>query len=278
MPDQDLTVIIVSYNSFDTIQRCLNDWLSNPSCPIIVVDNASTDGSAGRIRSTYPAVKVLAEPINLGYGRAANRALTQVTTPYALLLNPDIIATEAQARQLVTRAKNLGPELALLAPAVKRKDYTRQGLVERNWVIGAAMLFNMSQLDQVGLFDEKIFLFSEETDLCRRIKTHKLGIFLDTDLYMEHLYKQSSAPSPAIEDLKNWHMGWSRAYYRRKHGLNIGKKAEWRVVASYFIKWLLATKPEKRQLYRARLDGTRAFLRGEPAILANGQPQQLPDS
>lgn len=276
MPDPDLTVIIVSYNSFDTIQRCLDAWLSNPTYPIIVVDNASTDSSASKIRDRYPAVTVMAEPINLGYGRAANRALLQVNTPYALLLNPDILATEEQARQLVERAKALGPELALLAPAVKRKDYTQRGLLKRDWVIGAAMLFNMRVLERVGLFDEEIFLFSEETDLCKRIRAQNLDIYLDTDLFMDHLYKQSSTPSEQIEHLKNWHMGWSRAYYRRKHGLNIGKKAEWRVVANYFLKWLLATNPEKRNLYRARLAGTQAFLRGEPAFLADGQPRELP--
>lgn len=199
MSDSLLTVIFVSYNSFDTLTNCLGAWLGNPSVRIIVVDNASRDGSAQKIREHYPAVEVLAQQINLGYGRAANRALREVTTPYSLLLNPDIMARESDALALVERMRTLGDDVAVLAPAVRERDYTRTGIVRKPWVIGAAMLFNMRALEAVGLFDENIFLFSEETDLCHRINRQGLAICLDSDLYIRHLSKQSSAPNAAVE-------------------------------------------------------------------------------
>lgn len=278
MLEQAVTIIIVSYNSFETLQRCLGNWLYSPSCKTIVVDNASTDGSAEKISHHYPAVTLLSENINLGYGRAANRALQEVTTPYALLLNPDIIATEDHVAALVERAQILGNNLAFLAPAVQKKDYTRSGVEQRQWIIGAAMLFNMKVFSEVGFFDENIFLFSEESDLCRRVIKHGFNIYLDTNIFIEHLYRQSSTPSRETERLKNWHMGWSNAYYRRKYGLDTGRKSPLRVATLYFIKSLIATTSQKRLAYRARLAGTLAFLRGKSAFLPDGQPQQLPHS
>jgi GT2 family glycosyltransferase len=276
MSDSLLTVIFVSYNSFDTLTNCLGAWLGNPSVRIIVVDNASRDGSAQKIREHYPAVEVLAQQINLGYGRAANRALREVTTPYSLLLNPDIMARESDALALVERMRTLGDDVAVLAPAVRERDYTRTGIVRKPWVIGAAMLFNMRALEAVGLFDENIFLFSEETDLCHRINRQGLAICLDSDLYIRHLSKQSSAPNAAVEWMKDWHFAWSNMYVNHKHGLDTGRRRPWRVLLPYALKSLLSANAARRRRNRAKLAGALAWCRGETAFLPDGSPQQSP--
>lgn len=268
-----ITVIIVSYNSFETLQRCMHDWLSNPSCQIVIVDNASTDDTANQIREHYPQITLLQQEINLGYGRGANRALASVTTPYAILLNPDLYAKEADISKLVDRARELTDNFAILAPAVREKDYLKTGVIARKWVIGAAMLFNMPVLQKIGLFDENIFLFSEETDLCMRAKNENLGIFIDSDVYIQHLLNQSSAPSIEVERLKNWHKGWSRTYYRNKHGLNTGKRANWRVALKYALKSIFSLSKLKRFQNRYRLSGTLAYLKGESAFTADGKPK-----
>lgn len=278
MLKEKLTVIIVSYNSFSALVNCMDEWLKNPGCRILVIDNASSDDSARKISERYPGVEVIAAASNLGYGRGANRGLAEVQTSYALLLNPDINASVQDACCLVESADRMAGEFAVLAPAVTERDFAQQGLQSRQWVIGAAMLFNMEMMAQVGFFDENIFLFSEETDLCRRVVSAGLPIYLDSDIYLRHLLKQSSTPSPAIEHLKNWHMGWSRMYYRRKHGLNVGKKAEWRVLASYWVRSLTSTNPEKRAAHRARFEGSLAFMKGLAAYTLDGKPRQAPVS
>lgn len=271
-----LTIAVVSYNSAEVISRCMDDLMRGVEFPVIIVDNASSDASAEKLATRYPNVRVIRSERNLGYGRAANLAFAKATTPYVLLLNPDLYATEEAIRKLLSDAIALAPEAVLVAPAVAEKDYMRKGLVDKDWVIGAAMMFNVEQLKMVGYFDENIFLFAEETDLCFRIRQAGMRIVLDTDVFMAHLYRQSSAPDPRIEDLKNWHFAWSRAYYYTKHGLAVGKKHPLRLAARYFSKYLLAFKSEKRALYKARMRGALAFIRGEKAFLPDGTPQCLP--
>lgn len=276
LTDNRLTIAIISYNSHHVIGTCLGELIDSRAFPVVIVDNASADGSGQRLKEKYPHVQVIQSARNIGYGRAANLALNAISTPYFLLINPDLKATPAAVTQLFERMlANVG-RLTLLAPAVASKDFTQQGLVDRPWVIGAAMLFDVALLRTVGVFDENIFLFYEETDLCQRIKAAGQHIALDTDLYIEHLYRQSSAPDSRIEYLKDWHFAWSRMYYFTKHGMAIGKHNPYRVLAKYFTKYVLATKATKRARYKARVRGTLAFIRGEKAFLEDDTPQCAP--
>lgn len=271
--NNQLTIVIVSFNSYSAVRNCLSELLQNTQHPVIVVDNASPDDSGQLIKQDFGTVSLLQLDQNIGYGRAANRAISIATTPYLLLLNPDLIATTSAADQLLACMKKLGNSAAILAPAVTKKDCLNSGLVQKNWVIGAAMLLNLEALRPIGFFDENIFLFSEETDLCYRAKKAGLEIWLDTSTYLEHLHRQSSTPNEKIESLKNWHFGWSHMYYYTKHGMAKEKKNPARILSLYAIKYLTATNKKKRALYKARLQGTLAFLRNVPAFTVDGNPQ-----
>lgn len=271
--DNPLTIAIVSYNSYTSICNCLSNLISQTRHKVIIVDNASPDNSGARIKQQFDSVTLLQLQQNIGYGRAANRAIELADTPYLLLLNPDLIATADDVDQLLSRMLGLGNSAAILAPAVTQKDFLGEGLVQRNWVIGAAMLLNLEALKPVGYFDENIFLFSEETDLCYRARQAGLEIWLDTSLYVEHLYRQSSTPSAKIEALKNWHVGWSHMYYYTKHGLARGKKNPKRVLLQYGLKYLTATNAKKKAMYKARFEGTLAFMRGQAAFCPDGNPR-----
>ena len=96
----DLTVVIVTYNSAHCVPALASGLRSVPR--IIVVDNASDDGTVSSIRSQLPQALVLANAVNLGFGAANNRALQQVPTRYALLLNPDCLPDEALLPTTVT--------------------------------------------------------------------------------------------------------------------------------------------------------------------------------
>ena len=274
MPENSLlTIAIVTYNSYQVVCDCLDELLRSNLFKVVVVDNASADNTGEQLQQRYPNIELIKAATNIGYGRAANKAMDAATTPYLLLINPDLKATRATVTRLFEDMLACDGKTALIAPAVETGDHTRTGMMEREWVIGAAMLFNLQALKPVGHFDENIFLFSEETDLCLRIRKAGLKIYLDSDVYIEHLYRQSSAPNPATENLKNWHTAWSSAYFHTKHGLAVGKKNPKRMLALYWVKYLLATNREKRALYKARYRGTLAFTRGEAAFLADGRPQ-----
>ncbi|MAR90262.1 MAG: hypothetical protein CML06_08250 [Pseudomonadales bacterium] len=268
----ELTVAIVSYNSYSVITACLDELIKSGGFHVIIVDNASTDGSGDKLKQTYPDVQVIQEPVNLGYGRAANVAIKKCITPYFFLVNPDLKADVESTGKLLATIRSSAPSTALVAPATTRKKHTKTGLVEKQWVIGAAMMFSMEHLRTVGLFDEQIFLFSEESDLCKRIIQEGYKIYLDTDIYIEHLYRQSSTPSPETQALKDWHKAWSKLYLHHKHQNISGKHRPSRVALGYAIKWMLATQPEKRLRYKYRFQGSLAFLQGKPAILESGAP------
>lgn len=268
----DLTVAIISYNSFNTIEACLSELIDSNRFPVTIVDNASTDGSADKLKKRYPNANILESDINLGYGRAANLAIKECGTRYFFLVNPDLKAAPDAVEQLLTTCRKLDDSTALVAPSVQKETHTNSGLQQQPWVIGAAMLFNLHAMKPIGYFDENIFLFSEETDLCKRIINAGLKIYLDSDIYIEHLYRQSSTPSKATEALKDWHQGWSRMYYRHKYGEDHGKQNPYRVTGLYWLKYRLATNPEKKQRYKYRYLGSLAFLKGKPAIAPNGAP------
>jgi len=268
------TLVIVSFNSFKVIEQCLGGIIDAGTHGVIIVDNGSPDGSASALAARFPSAEVVGLEQNIGYGRAANKGFERVETEYALLLNPDIVGGMEAIQQLEQRMACLSDEVAILAPAVSSRDFRRDGLIERDWVIGAALLFRMRSLADVGGFDENIFLFSEETDLCMRIKKAGKKIFLDSDIYIEHLSKQSSTPSAAVDFLKDWHYAWSNQYLAVKHGLAHGKHHPRRRLLIYGIKFLTATNAKKRQRYKARYLGVKAFLSGEKAFISDGSPQQ----
>lgn len=268
-----LTIVIVSFNSARTLQVCQDELLASGQFPIIVVDNASRDGSADMISERYPHIRIIRMAHNEGYGRAANRAFAEVKTPYAFLLNPDMQATNDNIQAMLEFALRHKGEASLFAPAVVEKDYVKEGAASRAWLIGAALLFKMQDFSEVGFFDENIFLFSEETDLCRRLVVSGKQIYLNTDIYVHHLAGQSSTPNPKIDALKNWHFGWSKMYYLQKHGLVSGWWQPRRLCLGYALKRMVAVHADKRRQYAARLAGMRACLRGEGAFLPDGRAQ-----
>lgn len=269
---KELTIAIVSYNSYDAITKCLDDLITSGQFPVIIIDNASTDGSSDKLATRYPNAMVISSDVNLGYGRGANLAIKSCSTQYLFLVNPDLKATPEKTAQLFETFKTLPDDVALLAPSADPKTHTNEGPVEKDWVIGAAMMFNLKAMKPIGFFDENIFLFFEETDLCIRIRKARNKIFLDSNLYIEHLYRQSSTPSPSTEALKDWHYAWSKMHLHNKHRSNLGKLNPHKVALNYLLKYLFARHPIKKQRYKYRYLGSKAFIHGTSAFRSTGQP------
>lgn len=267
-----LTIVTISYNSGEVLQKCLAPLIDSGAYPVIIIDNASTDGSAEALRHRFPGARVKALPQNIGYGRAANVGLGMIKTPYALLLNPDLIASSDDVERLLARAQS-DPDSAIWGPASRKEDLTGESPQAVNWISGCAMLFDVTKIRQVGLFDENIFLFFEETDLCIRAIDSKFTVKLCKDVFFDHMLGQATTHNPAIEMMKSWHYGWSRCYYFDKRGWVQGKYNPKRQYAQYRFKSIVATKEAKRLKYKAQAEGALAFLRGEKAFLPDGSPQ-----
>lgn len=268
-----LTIVIVTYNSREMIAECLAALRNKPPLRIVVVDNNSTDGTPAGIAAHFPAVEVLRQDVNLGYGRAANVVLRAAETPYVLLLNPDLLASPRDIDKLLAHALNDTSDTAIWGPATTRADYTGEPPASVSWVSGSAMLFDVARIRRVGLFDENIFLFSEETDLCERTIAAGYAIKLCGDVFFDHLIGQSSPYDPAIEYMKWWHFGWSQCYRMTKHGHATVLRSPRRKQIAYRFHSFMAISQARRLKCRAKADGALAFIRGEKAFRADGTPQ-----
>ncbi len=277
MKNPNLTIISVTYNSKQVISQFLKNIADDFN--IIVVDNASKDGTADFIKENYPQVKLIRPDVNIGYGRAANVALQKTTTDFCFLLNPDIIADTGEILRLLEQAK-LQPNLGVISPATSKDEFDpSKTLPEKTeWVVGATMLFNMKNLRRIGFFDENIFLYYEETDLCKRMLKAGFDILICKNIYLEHLVGKSSSPNPKIEYLKYWHSGWSKLYFNKKHlAKNEYLKKTFSQTFMYLLKFIIYSLMlnNKKTKYKARLAGSIAYLTSKKAFDKNGNPRGI---
>ncbi|OGP66776.1 MAG: hypothetical protein A2031_01655 [Deltaproteobacteria bacterium RBG_19FT_COMBO_43_11] len=224
----DISVIIVNWNTKELIQNCLDSvyrTMGNLAFEIIVVDNASSDGSLLLLDKKYPQVIKISNQENRGFGAANNQAFAIMKGKYALLLNTDAMLTpdavnklwflaEARPRAaiicgqllnaggkkqnsvaafptLLTLAVNTSLLEYLFPKHYPSKRYKHIEPIEVDSAIGACMLIRKKALDEVGFFDERYFFFFEETDLAYAIKCAGWGIYQVPDAFIHHLQGQS---------------------------------------------------------------------------------------
>ncbi len=129
-----VSVIIVNWNARDVLLECL-DALLPPGAPardreVLVVDNASTDGSAEAVARRSPAVRLVQNPDNRGFARAVNQGLALATAPFALVLNPDVVIAPAAITDLLEFMAR-EPEVAVAGPRLRNPDGSVQGSARR---------------------------------------------------------------------------------------------------------------------------------------------------
>jgi GT2 family glycosyltransferase len=246
---------------------------------IIVVDNASDDDLQTQLTLTLPQASLLRNVRNLGFGAANNRALAQVQTPYALLLNPDCLPTKEFLDGLLQAAADF-PDAAILAPHLIRRNGTPE--VSYRWpsthwvsrgskadgpccvgfVCGAVMLLNMDVMKRIGFFDETFFLYYEDEDLCQRVFLAGQQIVLVPELEITHLSRGSvKGPNPLkSEFIRGYHHAQSKLVFERKYfGAALAARLRWKTLLLALLTLALRLLlPQPR--YLARLVGRIAGL------------------
>src|SRR3954464_15598135 len=113
-----LAIVIVNFNARETLDSCLQSLASVPpvtSHEVVVVDNASTDGSAALVRDRWPAIRLLKQPVNRGFAAANNAAIRETSGELILLLNNDTLVPAGAIDALVARL-DANPEAAVAGP------------------------------------------------------------------------------------------------------------------------------------------------------------------
>lgn len=207
-----LSIVIVSWNVREDLRECLQSLLreegsrlESSEIEIIVVDNASTDGTAAMVNLAFPQVKLLVNSQNLGYTKANNIGINHSRGKYILLLNPDTIVHQGALQALIECAES-HPEAGIIGakllnsdgsvqrsarsfpdigaglfrntflgrlfpnnPFVRRyllTDFSYDEVREVDWVSGAAMLVRRDLIEQIGGLDERFWAYCEDVDLC----------------------------------------------------------------------------------------------------------------
>lgn len=268
----ELTVVTVTYNSAHCIPLLSQALKSLPK--IIFVDNGSNDDFSSQIKHLLPQALLIKNKKNIGFGAANNRALNIVTTPYALLLNPDCIPTSEFLTRILAAPEKF-PQAAIIAPHLIRKNGKPE--ISYRWpathwksfgpqaegpccvgfVCGAAMLLNMEVMKEVGFFDETFFLYYEDEDLCQRVFTQHKQIVLIPEIEITHLSRGSvKGPNPLrSEFIRGFHHAQSKLVFEHKHfGANLAARLRWQTLGLALLTLLPRLLfPQPR--YLARLVG-----------------------
>ena len=262
MTNDEITIIITTFNSDQKIKECLASI--DGKYKVIVVENSDNKEFKTFLENKYPNVHCLIAGKNLGYSAGNNLALKKVVTKYSLILNPDtILRQDSISNFFLTAEKN--SNFAIIGPVNGQVDTlenkNESNLIEVNNIKGFAMFLNMEKFSQIGFFDENFFLYFEEIDLCRRVKKFSEKIYIDPSITIKHIGGASveSSSSYQLELNRNWHWMWSTFYYHKKYMgffiaiLMIMPKFFSALFKSLF--YLVISDKENKNIYLKRLSG-----------------------
>jgi len=260
----EVSVIIVSYNTRELLRECIESILCEQgdglAVEVIVVDNASADGSAAMVAERFPQVRLIANPDNRGFGAACNQGMEVARGRYALILNADIRAQTGALQRLVefmdahpdaavcggqlrypdgriqpSCARDLTlwwvfceqSMLAKLFPRTRlfggywRTHWNFSATIETEQVMGACMMLRRP----FPRFDEDYFLYCEDTDLCYRVRQAGGKIYYVHDAVFVHYLGASGEPQRA--QMVIYYNRGKEWYFRKFHGAWQARVCRW---------------------------------------------------
>ena len=304
-PVIDASVIIVSYNTRERLRACLNSiyaTIGERAIEVIVVDNASRDGSADMVASDFPQARLHASTVNLGFAAGNNVGFRMARGRYLILLNPDALIESATLDEAISRMDSApavgmaGARLidqhgadqpsARLFPSLFNEFLTLSGLAARfpksrlfgrfdrtwadpgqeadvDWVPGAFAIIRQRALARVGPFDERYFLYYEEVDLCRRFRAEGWRIQYWPGIVVRHWGGESSK---TVENVEFSSTGSQLTLWRMRSGLLYYRKHHGMAAA-----WLVARLESGWHALRAFKARRAAGARGQAKAAESGR-------
>ena len=210
----EITVVTVLYNSAKIDESFFENLKSFKT---IVVDNGKNEEILGKIK-TYKNIKIISKNKNLGYGSAVNFAFESIASKFFLILNPDLKIHEKSILNMYN-ILNQYNDCAIVAPvthlsndfygafperniknltlknALKSRDLLLNSKIESEVCVDVAkwaLLIKAEEFKNIGGFNEKLFIFWEEIDLCRRFRSRKLSVIVTPKSNVEHNQEKSS--------------------------------------------------------------------------------------
>jgi N-acetylglucosaminyl-diphospho-decaprenol L-rhamnosyltransferase len=254
-----LAAVVINYDSGAHLRNCLAELSAaagEAPADFIVVDNASTDESLDGVPRDYPAVQLIQNAKNLGYGTACNEGFRTTAAQFVCFLNPDVVP-EPGSLSAMAAAMAEHPDVGVIGPRLNNPDGSRYpscrvvpslsvavghavfGLLTENnrftrayqlldgdhaaaqevdWVSGAAMMVRREAFEQVGGFDESYFMYVEDVDLCSRLRHAGWKAMYYPQAQMMHHVAGSSRRAP-YRMIFHHHLSLLRYALSRTHGV-----------------------------------------------------------
>lgn len=259
---QDITIVLISYKSKDKIKNFVKKI--SKKFEIIIVENSQDSELKNEIQM-YDNINIYLKN-NIGYGSAANFAKSKISSKYFLLCNPDLDNIDNHTIENFYRfAENFYPNFLSLGPSYEQKNIDKKNIYKKkDKISGACMFFNSLSFDKLKGFDENIFLYFEEDDLCKRANKLKLFSYQLNEVFVEHKVGTSSSNINKIEknkikELCLWHFIWSKFYFYKKHkgkilAIILFIPVLIRILFKIFLTKILFDRKNNRK-YKIRLSG-----------------------
>ena len=299
----DLSIIIVSWNTSGELQNCLRTVVetATDSVEIILVDNASSDDSVAMVKKDFPAVRVIENDANYGFGKASNQGIAISRGRYVLLLNPDSEVIPGALRELV-RFGDANPDVGIFGLKVLNSDgslqyscrrfptfmagifrnsilrhflpknpYVKDYLMadlehtsacEVDWVSGCAMVLRRELLEDIGVMDERFFMYCEDVDMGYRAKQNGWKVMYFPGAVVVHSKSKSSDKCPnrmIIEHHKSMYRFFHK-HYLHEYSILFRMIVPLGLImrATFFV--------ARNHYYNARLARSRSCVCVEPSI------------
>ncbi|MFT7616512.1 MAG: GT2 family glycosyltransferase [Planctomycetota bacterium] len=252
-----LSIVITSFNTRPLLHDCLQSIQESEGgveFEVFVVDNGSTDGSPGMVKTEFPQVQLFENKTNRGFAKANNQALRQTQGDYVLLLNPDT-QLRSQTLSEMIEVMDEKPEVGLAGIKLVRQDgqmdracrrgfptpwnslwrfllldrlfpksrffggynlsfMDPDGEYEVDAIVGAFMFFRRETLEEVGVLDENFFMFGEDLDWCYRVSRSEWKILYVGSKEVLHIKGASTRQNP---QLMNSHFHRAMLIFHKKH-------------------------------------------------------------
>tara|TARA_Y100001970_G_scaffold292905_1_gene436525 strand:- start:1627 stop:2472 length:846 start_codon:yes stop_codon:yes gene_type:complete len=224
--NEHISVVLTAHKSKDLIINYIKNIYQK--FHIVVIDNSNDVELEKEIKTNFPNVTFKFMP-NKGYGAAINFGSKFVKTKYFLVSNPDVKGvSDDNIIEFYNAAIKLNNQFSMMGPIdldhkpKKRKDgYDKNDLIETNKISGICMFFNKKNFDAIAGFDENIFLYFEDNDICKRLSKINKNYQLNT-IKVNHkagtsVILKNENDKNNQDNLRTWHFIWSKFYYYKKH-------------------------------------------------------------
>ena len=265
---ENITFIIVTFNSEKVIYDCI-DSLPKDSNKIII-ENSKNINLKNDLELKYDNIEVLLSE-NLGMGASNNIGIKKANTQFVYVLNPDVKFEETTFEKIKISSRKI-EDFAILSPIHNNKNFPNYkiyntdlnvdgNIIDVDSIDGFSMIINKKKFKDHIFFDENIFLFLENDDLCLRAKKNGDNLYIIKDSLIDHLGASSTktTENDNITYLRNWHWMWSKFYFNKKHYgyfkaiISIFKNLMSAKIK--FLYFLITFNTYKRKIYQMRLSG-----------------------